>query len=1105
MSEIRSVSVRLDADVAGYIAKMKLAGAATDRAFGRSSAGITSTNSALSRTETTLDKVDVSARKASTAVDQLGNRVESSRVKVDTGAKSIDRYSGRIGLLGDTILGLGPALVPVAAEAVPAVAALGTNFLFAAAGAGTALLAFHGVGDALTKLNKAAIDPTDANLKAARLAMQQLPPAAQEFTLQLQALRPELQGLQRIAANGLLPGAGEGLQALTKDLPIVRQDIRAISGELGTIASDTGQALSSNRWQPFLRFVGREAPIGLGTMAHATGDVVHGLAELVMAFNPLTHDVDRGLVNLAEDFDRWASSVGRTKGFQDFLAYLEANGPRVLHLLGDTASTLLDIARAAAPLGGPVIDALDAIARIVGVIADSNLGTPLFTGILAMRLMTRTTQLWGQVGESSAGKFIAGQKAAVVAIRATASAEQRAAMSAQELAAAQQRTTAGWSTIRGGALKAGGAAAGFGLIASGVTDKLHLTNTATLAMAGSLAGPWGAAIGGGIGLVLDFAHKQDNSAAATTDFTSTLNEQTGAITGNTRALAAQVLQQDGAFELANQLGVGLDTVTSAALGNKDALAELNGQLSFFLQQSTPGYSAGGTSVIDPKQAAAARELQQELGLVGGSISDDQAKTRELSAAMGHNADSTSQAARAHHKLQAELEAERTAADATAKKFVTLGDDLDNAKVSLNQWIHQLAAQAQALTNFGNNAKRAADKGLRHGLIDALNEAGPAGAMRMRQLANATQSQIDRANHAWASGQQAIQAYNNQRVETKRVSVDISLALARIAQIRAQIDSIHSKTVSINVTGGHITQQPGSADGSTVPGPRQPYGDKVLMPVAPGEEIISNRYGQADRNRVLLKKINAGGMADGGTVPTHVTTTQSGAFMDGRGVGAAAAGATRELHGLRLEAHNLTQQSKDLSKAFDAEKQKRDNLISAEQQLVSTVAEGFQSQIFGATADGGVWASGATTDPARILRQNIRDARAYEHDIRVLRRRGLRGGALAEVTTLADAQQALGLSAREDRQISHLFNVRRRASQAAGATAGNLRFGRELDQANRHLAHLRGEVQETNHRLHQVEAAIKHHEAEAKKNADHTGKTVADGINGTARNAARRAH
>ena len=46
-------------------------------------------------------------------------------------------------------------------------------------------------------------------------------------------------------------------------------------------------------------------------------------------------------------------------------------------------------------------------------------------------------------------------------------------------------------------------------------------------------------------------------------------------------------------------------------------------------------------------------------------------------------------------------------------------------------------------------------------------------------------------------------------------------------------------------------------GGTVNGARFPYGDKDLYRLAPGEEVISNRNGQADKYRKLLKAINAG--------------------------------------------------------------------------------------------------------------------------------------------------------------------------------------------------------------------------------------------------------
>ena len=46
-------------------------------------------------------------------------------------------------------------------------------------------------------------------------------------------------------------------------------------------------------------------------------------------------------------------------------------------------------------------------------------------------------------------------------------------------------------------------------------------------------------------------------------------------------------------------------------------------------------------------------------------------------------------------------------------------------------------------------------------------------------------------------------------------------------------------------------------------------------LAPGEEVISNQFGQADRNRDLLKAVNANRLAIGGTVTRDMFTLAAG--------------------------------------------------------------------------------------------------------------------------------------------------------------------------------------------------------------------------------------
>lgn len=126
--------------------------------------------------------------------------------------------------------------------------------------------------------------------------------------------------------------------------------------------------------------------------------------------------------------------------------------------------------------------------------------------------------------------------------------------------------------------------AGIQLYNENVSGMRRVTATAQGAMAGfagagkglmaALGGPWGLAIAGAtIGLGL-WAQKQADAKAHVEALTGSLNEQTGAVTDNTAAIVAKDLDKSGWLEYADDLGLSLETVTQAAMGNKDALTEV---------------------------------------------------------------------------------------------------------------------------------------------------------------------------------------------------------------------------------------------------------------------------------------------------------------------------------------------------------------------------------------------------------------------------------------------------------------------------------------------------------------------------------------------------
>lgn len=221
-----------------------------------------------------------------------------------------------------------------------------------------------------------------------------------------------------------------------------------------------------------------------------------------------------------------------------------------------------------------------------------------------------------------------------------------------------------------------------------------------------------------------------------------------------------------------------------------------------------------------------------------------------------------------------LEDSRKAATDQAEAFFTVGNSLNDAKVSLNDWIKDMRKQAEALRDFRVNAETAAKKGLREGLIAELQKAGPEGALRMKQLANATKDQIREANRAWVSGQREIGKYTDAvggvpKTVGTSIEVRTARALAAIEDVKRRMASIKDKNVALNYYVNQINgsnkpkNDTHSADGGTVPKTGQPYADRHPYMLADGEEVISNRRGQADRFRPLLKAIN--NAADGATV------------------------------------------------------------------------------------------------------------------------------------------------------------------------------------------------------------------------------------------------
>lgn len=828
--------------------------------------------------ERQLDDLDGTTVSVSRDFDGLGNTFREN-------GSEIDRYSGRLRLLADTALMLGPALVPIGAVGVPALTGLASAFGFTAIGAGSAVVAFNGVGDALEALRKAQVDPTIENLQAASDALDQIGPHAGAFAQELVAMGPAFREVRDAAAAGLFPGLLASLDDVERVLPKVASLFQVVGDAVGDLANRGAESLASAEWADFFSFLEAEAPRALSDLGSALGNVAHAMSELWEGFAPLNRDFTGWLRDSAVAFNEWATGVSQTDGFKEFVDYIRDNGPRVADAMGSIGNALVQVVEAAAPLGGPVLTIVAGLADAIAALAGSNAGPALFGLAAGMAAVSRATKIAGPAMSSLSTAFL-------------------------DLRTSPNRAATAMERF-GGAAKMAAGGAGVALFAHSLTqtnDELRaFEGVVGGAMAGfSVGGGWGAAIGGAVGLMTSLGSSADESSAQVQAFTDALIESKGAIDDTVRTIAATSLEDAGILEHAEKLGLDLELVTDAALGNADAISQVNAVLDQYNQISAAGTGRGGAAISLDETTQSAMLVRDAIAGTNGALDEGIGAARRHAAAMGETggaardaAAGMDDAARAALNLSDALAAlsgwlDRREAlrgwndsvrelgksirngfsrkdaeniDQVGRSFLQMADALEGKSGQQESFIKGAIQQLNDLARGAGPKAKAAIGELVAQLQKVRAAAEDVNDVRIKPKADLSNDGLIRRTNESKS---ALEELDRMRPDPK-VNVT-SNAQQVAAQTNAALNGIDDEYVNIYINRvgsmGRPGQDPmgGVADGGVMPDAPGPYRDMFPMLLAPKERVISNRYGQADTFAPLLQRINnwrpGQGLADG---------------------------------------------------------------------------------------------------------------------------------------------------------------------------------------------------------------------------------------------------
>lgn len=280
-----------------------------------------------------------------------------------------------------------------------------------------------------------------------------------------------------------------------------------------------------------------------------------------------------------------------------------------------------------------------------------------------------------------------------------------------------------------------------------------------------------------------FMSRGGESAKVNQQLVDSLDDVTGALTKNSREIVFNSLVESGAVDMARKMGVGLDTLTDAALGNADAIAEIRAAQDEYNKTLEIGATNGeksmtnwdnltdaiGVQNTEVTNARAAWEAHQEaMGNAGAEAANTGGMVEDLTEEQEANAEATDVARQAIEGYQ---EALRAATDPVFAMVSALGKvqkaqtDYDGAVAAFGGTSAEATQAAVDLAKANLEASAAAnDADLNFAAFtEQLNGMVAAGQLTAEQ-ANLIRQSVDGAR-------QSAEAFDSDYVADVRANID----------------------------------------------------------------------------------------------------------------------------------------------------------------------------------------------------------------------------------------------------------------------------------------------------------------------------------------------
>ncbi|MGP5091046.1 phage tail protein [Staphylococcus equorum] len=183
--------------------------------------------------------------------------------------------------------------------------------------------------------------------------------------------------------NNMLSAAGafgSGLIALITELAPLTEWVSKGFENMGKSFNQWATSVEgSTAIQDFTNFVKTNLPI----IGEIFGSTFRGIFNLMKAFAPNSQVVFESLAQMAKKFEQWSAKIAESDGFQQFIKYVQENGPKLISLIGQIIKVIVNIGIALAPLASVVLDVALAFAEWLAKLTETNPIVAIIIGVIA--------------------------------------------------------------------------------------------------------------------------------------------------------------------------------------------------------------------------------------------------------------------------------------------------------------------------------------------------------------------------------------------------------------------------------------------------------------------------------------------------------------------------------------------------------------------------------------------------------------------------------------------------------------------------------------------------------------------------------------------------